>query len=93
MLVQYHSLHLLGPIFIVLSRYSLFTSYISFISLINEFSNPIKLLNEMKDIRITKLDNFVINSITNPILLIKLPMIKVFFFSPINQAITLFQCP
>jgi len=39
----------------------------------------------MKDIKVTKLDNFIMNLIVNPILLIKLAMLKVFSFSPILE--------
>ena len=51
---------------------------------------PNESLNTMEDIKITKLDNFILNLIINPILLIKLSMLKIFFFSPINQAIRVF---
>jgi len=38
-------------------------------------------LNTMEDIKVTKLDNLITNSIINPILLTQPPMLKVFFFS------------
>jgi len=55
-----------------------------------KFLTPNKSLNVMEDIKVTKLENFIINLIINPIVLVKLPMFKVFFFSPINEAIRLF---
>jgi len=57
---------------------------------INMFSIPNESLNTMEDIKVTKLGNFIINSIKNPTILVKLPLFKVFLFSPINQAIRLF---
>jgi len=40
-------------------------------------------LNTMEATKVTKIDNFVINSIINPILLTRLLLFKVFFSSPI----------
>ena len=49
------------------------------------FSNPSESLNTMKDIKVTNLDNFIINSVINSLLLIKLSMFKVFFFSSVLE--------
>jgi len=54
------------------------------------FPPPNESLNTMEDIKVTKLGNFIINLIIDPILRVKLPLFKVFFFSHINQAIRLF---
>jgi len=65
-------------------------SHTSFTNPTNMVSTPNESLNTMKDIKANKLGNFIINSIINPKLLIKLPMLKVLFLSLIKQAIRLF---
>jgi len=64
-----------------ISPHTLFTNPINMVSTLNES------LNATEDIKVTKVANFIINLIINPILLIKLSMCKVFFFSPILELI------
>jgi len=61
------------------------TSHTLFTSPINIIFTPNESLNTMKDIKVTKLDNFIIKSIINPILLVERVTLKVFRLSPILE--------